>query len=172
MSTVGQSVGLKPKVAQLQIRVTAQEKAAIQRLAAQADMDMSAYVLSRVLTAPAARFAECIEACRNAGTAAYGLAELNSFLSGLSAAQLRDAVSIGPAQPLTPYIANYIAAMVEYACQKKSVAMPAWIRSVVPLADPVFATTLQSLRLHLLTHSPPPFRRRNIFIDSSLGDRV
>jgi hypothetical protein len=43
---------------------------------------------------------------------------------------------------------------------------------VVPLEEPAFGTALQSLRLHLLTHSPPPFRLRNIFIDSSLGQRV
>jgi hypothetical protein len=29
-----------------------------------------------------------------------------------------------------------------------------------------------SLRLYLLTHSPAPFRRRNIFIDASVGSRV
>jgi hypothetical protein len=28
------------------------------------------------------------------------------------------------------------------------------------------------LRAHLLTSSPPPFRRRNIFIDTTLGGRV
>ena len=62
--------------------------------------------------------------------------------------------------------------MVAYACQKQCVALPAWTRTVEPLTLPVFASTLQSLRLHLLTHSPPPFRRRNLFIDASLGDRV
>jgi hypothetical protein len=62
--------------------------------------------------------------------------------------------------------------MVEYACAKRSVAPPAWTRTVTPLPDPVFATALQSLRLHLLTHSPPPFRARNIFIDASVGERV
>jgi len=31
---------------------------------------------------------------------------------------------------------------------------------------------LLGLRLHLLTHSPAPFRRRNIFIDASVGARV
>jgi uncharacterized protein (DUF1778 family) len=163
---------MKPKTAQLQIRVTAAEKTAIQRLAGKAGMDMSAYVLSRVLSAPASRFAECIEACKNPESASYGLAELNSFLSGLSAPQLRHAVAAAPSVKLTPYIANYIAAMVEYACQKQSAAPPAWACAIEPLTDPVFATALQSLRLHLLTHSPPPFRRRNIFIDSSLGDRV
>lgn len=29
-----------------------------------------------------------------------------------------------------------------------------------------------SLRLHLLTRSPPPFRRRNLFVDSSIGQRA
>jgi hypothetical protein len=28
------------------------------------------------------------------------------------------------------------------------------------------------LRLHLLLSAPPAFRRRNIFLDASVGDRV
>jgi uncharacterized protein (DUF1778 family) len=44
------------KSEQLQIRLSRQEKAAIQRAAARAGMDMSGYVLSRVLSAPAAQF--------------------------------------------------------------------------------------------------------------------
>ena len=43
---------------------------------------------------------------------------------------------------------------------------------IAPLASPVFGSKLESLRLYLLTHSPPPFRRRNIFIDASIGARV
>lgn len=163
---------MKPKSAQLQIRVTSAEKTAIQRLAKGAGMDMSAYVLSRVLSAPAARFAECVAECAVADTEDYGLAELNSFLTDLSAQELKDAVALAPAVRLSRYIANYIAAMVEYACQRKRVAVPPWLRSIEPLTEPVFASSLTSLRLHLLTHSPPPFRSRNIFIDSSLGDRV
>jgi hypothetical protein len=163
---------MNAKSLQLQIRVTADEKAAIKRLAKQAGLDVSAFVLSRVLTPPAARFAECVEACKDPQAARYGLAELNSFLSDLTSSELRDAVAVAPAVRLTPYIANYIAAMVEYACQKRGVAVPVWVRAVEPLTEPAFASRLQSLRLHLLTDSPPPFRRRNIFIDSSLGDRV
>ena len=163
---------MKPKSAQLQIRVTAEEKAAIQRLAKQAGMDMSTYVLSRVLSPPASRFADCIEACTDAETANYGLAELNSFLSNLSASELKDAVAAAPAVKLTSYIANCVAAMVEQASQKQGVRAPAWVSTIEPLAEPVFGSALQSLRLYLLTHSPPPFRRRNIFIDSALGDRV
>jgi hypothetical protein len=40
------------------------------------------------------------------------------------------------------------------------------------LPQPVFGSELKALRLHLLTNSPPAFRRRNIFIDATLGDRV
>lgn len=163
---------MKPKAAELQIRVTADEKNKIQRLAAQAGMDMSAYVLSRLLSTPAQRFADLVEACASTESSGYGLAELNSFLTDLSAAELRIAVAAMPAAKLTAYLTNYIAAMVEYACERKAVAVPAWTRAVEPLSEPVFASGLQSLRLHLLTHSPPPFRRRNIFIDSSLGARV
>jgi hypothetical protein len=163
---------VKPKTAQLQIRVTATEKATIQRLAKSAAMDMSAYVLSRVLCGPASQFAECVEACKDSESASYGLAELNALLASLSASELRDAVGRMPAVTLTAYVANCVAAMVEQACQKAGITVPEWLSTIEPLLEPVFGSRLQSLRLYLLTHSPPPFRRRNIFIDSSLGDRV
>lgn len=163
---------MKSKSAQVQIRVSSAEKATIQRLSRRAGMDMSAYVLSRVLESPVSQFAAHVEVCQDTESLSHGLAELNAFLSRLSAPELADAVGTAPAVRLGAYAANYIAAMVEYACQKQRVALPAWTRAVEPLTLPVFASALQSLRLHLLTHSPPPFRRRNIFIDSSLGDRV
>jgi hypothetical protein len=43
---------------------------------------------------------------------------------------------------------------------------------VPPLDEPHFATPLRGLRLHLLRASPVAFKRRNIFVDSSVGDRV
>jgi uncharacterized protein (DUF1778 family) len=162
----------KPKTAQLQIRVSAADKAAIQRAAKRAGMDMSAYVLSRVLSVAAARFQECIAACARQDSPSFALAELNSLLSALTPGEMRGAVSAPPAVALTPFLANYIAAMVEYGCARSMVPPPSWTRTVTPLDEPAFGTTLQSLRLHLLTHSPPPFRQRNIFIDSSLSTRV
>jgi hypothetical protein len=42
----------------------------------------------------------------------------------------------------------------------------------VPLAEPYFATSLKSLREHLLVAAPIPFKRRNIFVDASVGARV
>jgi hypothetical protein len=49
---------------------------------------------------------------------------------------------------------------------------PRWTPAIPGLSKPVFGTSLVGLRLHLLLRSPPAFRRRNIFIDASLGDRV
>ena len=135
-------------------------------------MDMSAYVLGRVLSVPAVQFRSNIATCVRGAPPRFALAELNTLLSKLTAGELRDAVEAPPPSGLTPFLLNYITAMVEYACGKRGVAIPAWTRSVAPLAEPVFGTALQSLRLHLLTHSPPPFLTRNIFIDASLGEQV
>jgi hypothetical protein len=164
-------MGNTGKTAQLQIRVSAADKAAIQRAAARVGQDMSAYVLSRILSAPAREFGDRLAACAGPEPR-YALAELNTLLSGLTATELRDAIA-GPAPAgLSAFVANYVAAMVEYACAKRAVAVPTWVRDIAPLAEPAFGTTLKSLRLHLLTRSPLPFRRRNIFIDATLGDQA
>jgi hypothetical protein len=83
----------EPKSAQLQIRVSSEEKKAIQRAAERAGMGMSAYVLSRVLSASAARFQECVTACADHGASSFALAELNSLLSALTPREMRDATA-------------------------------------------------------------------------------
>jgi len=110
--------------------------------------------------------------CDGQGSASFALAELNTLLGALTPGEMRDAVAALSSVTLTPFLANYVAVMIEYGCARCSIVPPAWTRTVVPLNEPAFGTTLQSLRLHLLTHSPPPFWRRNIFIDSTLGDRI
>ena len=124
-----------------------------------------------VLSVPAAQFQDRIRDCADSTQPRVALAELNSLLSDLAAGELRDAIATPP-PGLSPFLGNYIAAMVEYACARCSVAVPGWTRSIAPLGEPFFGSELQSLRLYLLTHSPPPFRARNIFIDATLGDRV
>lgn len=116
------------KDAQLQIRVSGHEKAAIQQAAHDAGMEMSAYVLSRVLPASGARFAERVAACAESASSRHALAELNSFLSALTAQEFRDAVNYAPTVALTPFISNYVAAMVEYGCGRLSVPVPSWTR--------------------------------------------
>ena len=71
-----------------------------------------------------------------------------------------------------PREAAYLAAMVEHAAVIKGVDPPRWTAAVEALDALWFASSLKSLRLYLLTHSPPPFRRRNLFIDSSVGQPV
>jgi hypothetical protein len=165
-------MGKDAKSDQLQIRVSKREKAAIQLAASRAGMDMSEYVLSRSLPVPAAEFRNLVETCVDDASPRFALARLNSLLSKWTTRELREAVAEPPPPSLTPFTHNYITAMVEYACGKRNLPVPRWTRTVEPLATPVFGSNLASLRLHLLTHSPPPFRARNIFIDSSLGGQV
>jgi hypothetical protein len=165
-------MGENSKSAQLQIRVSPAQKTAIERAARGAGMDMSAYVLNIVLPELTAAFAARVAACRDAAGSRFGLAELNTFLAKLTANELRIAVAAPPPDMLTDYLANYVAAMVEYACARATISPPAWTRTVKPLATPFFGSTLPGLRLYLLTHSPAPFRRRNLFIDSSVGAQI
>jgi len=160
------------KLSQLQIRVSEAQKSAIRAAAERAGMDMTNYVLSRVLSLPAREFQDAVRGLTRPSPPSYALADINSLLSKLTAPELRDAVAAAPEVELPPFLANYVAAMVEAACAKHGVPVPTWTRRVPPLDEPAFGSDLRSLRLHLLTHSPAPFRNRNIFIDSSLGDRV
>jgi len=118
-------------------------------------------------------FTRLLEALRDGDPPSFVLAELNDLLSGLTAGDLRIAVEHADLTGLTPYLQNYVAAMVELAAHRRDIPPPAWVRDVAPLEmEPHFATPLAGLRLHLLRASPVPFKRRNIFIDSSIGDRV
>jgi hypothetical protein len=165
------------KSRQLQIRVTPGEKAAIQRLARAAGLDVSSYVLARALPASAGRFDRLLRELGEAGRdeRSYVLAELNDFLSDLSGPELEEAVGhveSAVLEALSDYERNYLAAMVELACARNNRPPPAWTADVRPLDEPRFATDLRSVRPHLLRASPVPFKRRNIFIDASIGDRV
>jgi uncharacterized protein (DUF1778 family) len=165
-------MAITSKHSQLQIRVSAEEKSAIRDAARRAGLDMSAYVLCRVLPPPAREFQEAMTAICGSTRPSFALAHVNELLARLTSTELRDAVAAAPEAELSPFLLNYVAAMVEVACQKREIPLPGWTRKVAPLEEPVFGSTLRSLRLHLLTHSPAAFRRRNIFIDASVGDRV
>ena len=159
------------KTEQLQIRVSKAQKAALQRAASRAGLDVSAYVLAR-LSSPAAEEFKRLTRAAGEAEGRFALAELNALLTRLSAPELREAVSAGEPRFTSAYLANTITAMVETACVRRAVPVPAWTCQIAPLSEPVFGSTLLSLRLHLLTHSPAAFRRRNIFIDATLDDQV
>jgi uncharacterized protein (DUF1778 family) len=156
----------------LQIRVTAREKALLKRAAAAAGQDLSTYVLARAIPPARVRFAELLALLGDGADYRYALAELNDFLTALRPAELRDAVDQAEIDRLPPFLRNYVAAMVEQASAMKRVQAPTWTTQVAPLDEPWFATAMKSLRLHLLHASPVPFKRRNIFVDASVGSRV
>jgi len=160
------------KTAQLQIRVSEAQKEALRREAGRAGVSMSDWVLCRVFPPARETFQAVLREIGAAREPGFALAELNELLTGLSSQELALAVSEPPRIELEPYRLAYVAAMVEQAATTKGGEAPAWTNDVPALAEPVFGSSLESLRLHLLTHSPPPFRRRNIFIDSSIGDRA
>ncbi len=156
----------------LQIRVTPAEKRRLRELSRAAGTDMSSYVLSRALPVARGRFDELIELLGQGDDPRYALAELNDFLSELQVEELGDAVASADLAGLSPFLGNYVAAMVEQACTARDLRPPAWTRGVPPLERPWFATRMKGLRAHLLRSAPVPFRRRNLFVDSSVGDRV
>jgi hypothetical protein len=159
------------KTSQLQIRVTPQEKAAIQRLARRAGLDVSRYVLSRVQPAGRARVAHIV---RTLGRQVdrFGFAELHDALAGLGPAEFQEAVADVDLVGLSPFVQNYVAAMVEHAAARIGDAPPPWTRDVEPLDRPYFAAPFARLRPHLLRAAPVAFKRRNLFVDSTVGDRV
>lgn len=157
---------------QLQIRLTAAEKAALKRRARAAGQNLSAYVLARALPSEPDRLAAIVGALRDDANRRFALAALNDSLSSLAAIEFSDAVAQIDVRALSPLLQNYVAAMVEHAAHHKGVPVPAWTATVAPLGEPFFATQLKSLRLHLLRTAPVAFKRRNIFVDSTVGARV
>lgn len=160
------------KTEQLQIRVSSQEKKLIKRAARHANMSMSDWVLSKVLPELQGRFQELMNALVEETSRGFAFASLNDFLFSLTASEFKTVVAEPPRVTLDEYLSNYVAAIIEFAANQKNAAMPSWVHEIKPLSKPRFGTNLKSLRVYLLTQSPPPFRRRNIFIDSTLGDRV
>ena len=116
-----------------------------------------------------ARFERLAAEVEAADRISYPLAELNDLLTGATGAEIE---ALPRPQILNPYRLNYVTAMVEVAAHRAGAVPPLWTAGVEPLAAPVFVDPSMKLRAHLLTASPPPFRRRNIFIDSTIGDRV
>jgi len=135
-------------------------------------MSISDWVLRRALPPASETFQGLLRALATAEKPGYVLAELNEWLTQLTAAEFELAVSEPPQVQLDPYWRNYVAATIEQAAASKRTEAPSWTAEVPPLEEPAFGSSLKSLRFHLLTHSPVAFRSRNIFIDSSIGDKV
>jgi hypothetical protein len=102
----------------------------------------------------------------------FVLAALNDFLAGLERSDFERVLAEPPAAGLDALDAALLAAMVEHAASLLAAPVPVWVVNTPPVDVPFFASELRSVRLHLLTRSPPAFRRRNLFVDTSVGGRV
>jgi hypothetical protein len=162
------------RTAQLQIRVSESQKKRLRRLAAAAGVDMSSYVLERALPGVGAEFDRLVSRLVSAAAQSYVWAAIHDLLQALPPADFGGAVAGAPVAQLPAVDANILAAMVEHAAVLKQVEAPAWAMSIAPLERPWFGTSLRSarVRLHLLQASPPAYKRRNLFVDSAVGDRV
>ena len=160
------------KTEQLQIRVSPPQKRAIQKQAQIARMNMSDWVLAKLLPSAKFNYRDLLEQIAASEKPSFAFAELLELIGPMSADEFASVVAEAPVVELDPYWKNYLAATIEHAAAMKHARAPSWTRDVIPLAEPVFGSSLESLKLHLLVNSPPAFIARNIFVDSSVGDRV
>ncbi len=160
------------KSQQLQIRVSPAQKTAIKAHARRAGMTVSDWVLSSLLPTAQAQFQKLVREIAGSESPGYAFADLLDLLEELDGEDFESVVATLPESGLDEYWSNYLAATVEHAAALKKRKPPAWTREIPPLEFPAFGSTLLSLRMHLLLNSPPAFNRRNLFVDSSVGDRV
>jgi len=160
------------KTEQLQIRVSRSQKLAIKQQAQKANTNMSDWILTKVFPTVQMGFQGLLAEMAASETPSFAFAELLELIGPMDADVFELAVSEPPQVELDLYWQNYVAATVEHAAAMKHAKAPDWTGDVIPLEEPVFGSSLESLKLHLLVNSPPAFIKRNIFIDASVGDRV
>lgn len=160
------------KTAQLQIRVTPEQKRSLKRLAREAGMDMSSWILDRVLPPETVKFQALARKLANSEEGRFALAELEDFLRELPAGAFARATSDGPRAALDSITLNHLAGAIDRAARKRGVATPMWVKQTPIPAAPTFGTQLLSARFHLLTNSPVALRRRNVFVDASMDERA
>ena len=100
------------------------------------------------------------------------VAEFADFLRSLPIAAFERAVRHAPRAPLDADTLNYIAGAIELAAERRGLRPPRWTRDVPIAGSPMFGSPLSSVRLYLLTRGPVALRRRNVFVDASVDERV
>ena len=158
----------------LQIRISKADKDRIKREAKKLSVDVSELILSKILSPKGDKFRKLIRSMSGLSIAAasFKLAEIHDLLCSLTADEFTAELPPDDTERLDLVVANYVAAMIEHEAIKRSIAPPIWVFELIPAANPYFASSLKSLRLHLLINTPAAFKRRNLFIDSAPGARV
>lgn len=155
---------MSTKTSQLQIRISPSQKEVLKRMADQAGLSLSAYVLSRALPSARRELEARIDALRDHDDGESALRELMSYLRGLPDETYRDAVEAPIPAELPPVQKNLATAVVEREAGRRSMSPPAWAARVEPLSEPHFSWNLEALRPHLLRVAAPAFKRRRLFV--------
>jgi hypothetical protein len=134
----------------LQIRVTPAQKAAIKAQAERAGLDMSGYVIERLLPGSRRSFQQlAADLAAEPARRRFTVAALNDFLTAASPQEYVGATAEPPATELPPYEANYLAAMVETAAHRLGLLAPEWTQAVAPLRDDDIERLLSELNREL-----------------------
>ena len=155
---------MSTKTSQLQIRITPEEKEALKRLAADAGLSVSKYVLATVFPSARLEFARRVRALRSHPRRLVALHELRTFLTDLGLEEARQAIADVDLEGLSPPLQNYAAATVEQVVSERDLPLPPWVDGVEPLERPHFAWDVRSLWPHLMRIAPLTFKRRNVFV--------
>ncbi len=157
---------MSAKSSQLQVRVTEEEKAALRRLAAAANLSVSAYVLAQALPARHRDLDRLLAELAGAGARQGAvLAELAAHISETGPDDFAEALANPSLEPLAPVLRNQVAAMVEQAAYARGIDPPEWVDGVPPMGRPHFGWPLSSLRPHQIRVTPVPFKKRGLFFD-------
>lgn len=156
----------------LQIRLTALEKEVIGQQAHSVGLDVSTWVKQQLFPRHKKIYIELINSMTTLHESKQSLAALNDLLHDLSKDEFVETLTELPKRFIATVLGNYIASMIDFAANQKNIFPPSWTEHYKGTEEPFFSTDLKSLRLHLLRMSPAAFKKRNIFIDSSVGMRL
>lgn len=159
---------------QLQIRISSADKRRLKRAAARFGLGISEFVLKRALNG-ILEYEAISKLCKSLDDQPeekFVFAELHDLLASYPKDTLEYLAENSWPLPDNLWAKNYIAAMFEEILVKNEVDIPDWLQEIPVLSEPWFATELKSLKNYLLLSSPIAFRKRNLFIDSTVGARV
>lgn len=152
------------KTSQLQIRVSPAQKAALKRLAADAELSVSAFVLARALPPTHEGVDRRVHALGGGKEIGKALSDLQLYLEALEPEEFDGAVTAIDQEGLTDLQLNCAAAAIEGEAWRRERPPPSWTADVPPLARPYFSWSLPSLRPHLMRVAPAAFKRRNLYL--------